>query len=273
MEGLPSTRSILSSALEDIKGASKILGKIAVPIVFAHAAVGAFVIGFSLEASGFRASGPIAMSAFDSPWIRILQTAMQLVGLFVNIYFIDTLVRIVNRSIDEDATVSDALKRTGKLFVPVAWASILASLTITAGFILLIVPGMIFSVWYFFPLFVLVSENVWGSSALRRSHSLVRGRFWPSAVRIGMIGLVGFALMAAAACAAIFLLTLLSVIPASLRGGLSDTALFAIGGFVFLLLSGLFSLYVTAATVRLYIILKETLPAPSVDVTVVPKAE
>ena len=119
MEGLPSTRSILSSALEDIKGASKILGKIAVPIVFAHAAVGAFVIGFSLEASGFRASGPIAMSAFDSPWIRILQTAMQLVGLFVNIYFIDTLVRIVNRSIDEDATVSDALKHSGPSVVTV----------------------------------------------------------------------------------------------------------------------------------------------------------
>ncbi|MBI5071575.1 glycerophosphoryl diester phosphodiesterase membrane domain-containing protein [Candidatus Falkowbacteria bacterium] len=57
--------------------------------------------------------------------------------------------------------------------------SILVTLAVGFGTLLLIIPGIIFSVWFSFSLYVFVLENKKGTDALARSHQLVKGRFWP----------------------------------------------------------------------------------------------
>jgi len=57
--------------------------------------------------------------------------------------------------------------------------SILVSLAVGFGTILLIIPGIIFSVWFSFSLYVLVLENKKGTEALSASRQLVKGKFWP----------------------------------------------------------------------------------------------
>lgn len=56
---------------------------------------------------------------------------------------------------------------------------ILISLAVFAGTLLLIIPGIIFSVWFSFGLYVFVIENKKGAEALSASRQLVKGRFWP----------------------------------------------------------------------------------------------
>lgn len=65
---------------------------------------------------------------------------------------------------------------------PLVWRylllSLLVGLTVLAGFILLIVPGITFSVWFMFSTYVLVVEGTGGTAAMRRSKFYARGKFW-----------------------------------------------------------------------------------------------
>ncbi len=54
---------------------------------------------------------------------------------------------------------------------------------ILIGFILAILPGLIFSVWYYFALIIAVVEES-TVDPLKLSKQLVRGKFWPVAGRI-----------------------------------------------------------------------------------------
>lgn len=56
--------------------------------------------------------------------------------------------------------------------------ALLAGLVILVGFILLIVPGVIFSAWFSLATYAVVEEGTWGVAALRRSRELTRGRTW-----------------------------------------------------------------------------------------------
>ena len=57
--------------------------------------------------------------------------------------------------------------------------SILVTLAVGLGTLLLIIPGIIFSVWFSFSLYTFVLENKKGTEALSSSRQLVKGKFWP----------------------------------------------------------------------------------------------
>ncbi len=59
------------------------------------------------------------------------------------------------------------------------WISILVTLATLAGTLLLIIPGIIFSIWFSFSLYILILEELKGTQALSASRELVRGYFWP----------------------------------------------------------------------------------------------
>jgi hypothetical protein len=58
------------------------------------------------------------------------------------------------------------------------WIYFLMGLAILAGFILLIIPGIIFAVWFSFAIYLFVSEGVKGKAALTASKKLVQGYWW-----------------------------------------------------------------------------------------------
>lgn len=55
---------------------------------------------------------------------------------------------------------------------------ILSGLIIALGFVLFVIPGIIFLVWFSFAQFIVVTENVGIIESLRRSKKLVSGYFW-----------------------------------------------------------------------------------------------
>jgi hypothetical protein len=74
-------------------------------------------------------------------------------------------------------------------FGSILWVGVLTGLAIVGGFILLIVPGILFLVRFSFGSVVVVVENERGTRAMRRSWRLATGRFWKI---FGTILLAGF---------------------------------------------------------------------------------
>jgi hypothetical protein len=55
------------------------------------------------------------------------------------------------------------------------WVSFLTLIIVGVGFVLFIIPGIIFSIWFLLALYVLVDENKKGMAALKRSKELISG--------------------------------------------------------------------------------------------------
>lgn len=86
--------------------------------------------------------------------------------------------------------IIEAYKRAWPKILSYLWISILVGLITSAGFILLIVPGIIFMVWFGFASFILVVEGIKGRSALLKSKEYVKGRWWPVFGRILFISII-----------------------------------------------------------------------------------
>jgi hypothetical protein len=72
-----------------------------------------------------------------------------------------------------------------------AWLVFLLGFVLTGGTLLLVVPGIVFSVWLAFAPFAAVAEDARGMGALLRSRALVRGSGFAVFVRLLVVAIVG----------------------------------------------------------------------------------
>jgi len=114
-----------------------------------------------------------------------------LVSLFFIILFglwakVALLCAVREKEVDLKKILSIAWGKLGSFF----WISFLSSVAIMGGYLLLIVPGIIFSVWFAFSLYIFIAEGLKGKSALKRSKQLVQGIWWPVFGRIVALGVI-----------------------------------------------------------------------------------
>lgn len=136
---------------------------------------------------------------------------------------------------------------------PVILSSILAGLAVLGGFFLLLIPSIIFSVWFVFVVYAVTLDGAKNTGALRASKALVHGRWWgvlwrlllPAVLYLVIAGVIQipFEVMAAAAPSA----------------GIKLIALI-----VSALVSLLLTPFITATQVILYLELKKT-PIQSIE--------
>lgn len=69
-------------------------------------------------------------------------------------------------------------KEVLRVFWPALWVSIVAGLIVAGGFLLLIVPGVLFTVWFAFPMYIAILEQRRGFALFAESRELSRGKFW-----------------------------------------------------------------------------------------------
>lgn len=104
----------------------------------------------------------------------------------------------IGDSVDIEASYRWGLKRFGSVLL----VAVLVGLMVAIGFVLLIIPGIIFIVFLSVSIPALVIENRRGREAMRRSWNLVSGNFWHALVVIlvaaiitgvvsGLIGAIG----------------------------------------------------------------------------------
>ncbi len=86
------------------------------------------------------------------------------------------------KSRNERLAVKDILLRVWPKLISFTWVALLIILCVFGGALLLIIPGIIFSIWFCFSLNIFIDEGVKGKMALQRSRQLTKGKwaktFW-----------------------------------------------------------------------------------------------
>ena len=127
------------------------------------------------------------------PTFNLITILLFLIGLLlliiVNVWVQVALIYSIK---DEHvkAKVKDLLMTVRDKMASYYWIIFLRGLVVLAGCILLIIPGIIFSIWFCLSQYVFVFEGVRGRKALGRSRELVRGYWWPVLGRLLLLGIV-----------------------------------------------------------------------------------
>lgn len=130
-------------------------------------------------------------------------TIMFVVGIAVAIYYMWVSLAAI-RSISDiydnrpPKTAKEEVKTTKSLLAPFIIASILASLAILGGFVLLIIPGIIFSIWFAFIPQAVALDGKKNIDALSHSRQVVKGRWWGVFWRLVVSGIIISFLVSAA---------------------------------------------------------------------------
>lgn len=125
-------------------------------------------------------------------FIILLQTLITFLAQLIGIYAVKK--ETAGQSFHLKELFQDAFKE----FPSFLWVNILLNLAVLSGLFLLIVPGIIFLVWFYLAPVILVFEKIKGAKALKESRNLVRGYFWRvlgyTFVVALMIGFINFIL-------------------------------------------------------------------------------
>lgn len=112
------------------------------------------------------------------------------IGLFVLLAILFLIIIFVIQAWGQTAllyAIKDSSERIGIIesyrrgwhkILSYFWVYLLVGLIVFGGFLLLIIPGIIFAVWFSFAVFILIAENLKGVKALSKSKEYVKGHWW-----------------------------------------------------------------------------------------------
>lgn len=89
-------------------------------------------------------------------------------------------------------TIGNAYQVGKQYFWSYLFLSILVSLAVVGGLILLIIPGIIFGIWFSLAYFALLGEDKRGTQAMKASREYVRGHWWAVFGRMVLLVVVLF---------------------------------------------------------------------------------
>ena len=86
--------------------------------------------------------------------------------------------------------VKESLTKGWHKIISYWWVSILGAIITMGGFLLFIIPGIIFAVWFSLAIYILATEDLKGMNALLKSKQLVSGNWWGVFWRFLLLGLL-----------------------------------------------------------------------------------
>lgn len=144
----------------------------------------AFVIGMAV-------AGPLFFKELKNV---IVPGAAVLSGVIFLWYFARIgqayMILTVNPSLTAKGALAQSKDRLGSFL----WTGFLCSIIIMGGYFLLIIPGILFTLWFFAALMVFVAERESGMNALLKSKFYVEGRAGAVFLRLLVISVIGMAL-------------------------------------------------------------------------------
>ena len=132
---------------------------------------------------------PAVIFSQQPGWLLGLQVVIGVIcGSLLGVWFFASFLHAL---LDEALSFRNAVAKGKKIILPLFWVSLLSGLIVAGGYFLLLIPGIIFTVWFLFSSFVLVAEEVSGTGALLKSREYVRDFWWGVALRSLLVCLVG----------------------------------------------------------------------------------
>lgn len=146
---------------------------------------------FLLLPVGLFAMGGLAVSVALPDLRTPLVAAGGLTGVALgSIALFWGLAALVFAVADERLGIGAALEKGWSRIWAFAWVFTLTGFIVTGGFLLLIIPGIIFSVWFFLSQFALAAEDERGMRALLKSKAYMKGRFFEVFLRLFVVWIV-----------------------------------------------------------------------------------
>jgi hypothetical protein len=102
-------------------------------------------------------------------------------------------VSLLYAIVNQKAGVNESYKKGKNLLWAYIVLSLFNSMIVFGGFVVFLIPGIIFSVWLSLAVFVFMEENEKQEKAILKSYEYVRGHWWPI---LGRILFIVFVLMA-----------------------------------------------------------------------------
>lgn len=122
--------------------------------------------------------------------LTIVSAAAALIlALFVSTW---TGAALFYAAVDEELGVRPCLGLALQRLWAWMWLFGLAGFLVTGAGLLFVLPGVLFSVWFFFSQYILAAEDVRGMEALLKSREYVRGYAWPVFLRLLVLWLLAF---------------------------------------------------------------------------------
>lgn len=117
-------------------------------------------------------------SVSENLYLSVLSFFLVVIYIILWLIVIPALIYILK----EDVGIREAYQKAVKILISYIWISVLTGLIVFGGFWLLIIPAIIFAVWFILADYVLICEEKRGMDVLLRSKHLVTGRwrgvFW-----------------------------------------------------------------------------------------------
>jgi len=118
--------------------------------------------------------------------VRIILIIISIIAAIIAIYFsvqayVGILVFIKNGL---NGSPKESFKAAKPLIFSYVWLSILTAILVMLWSLLLIIPGIIFSVFYSLAVYAFIFENKRGMDAIKRSKELIKNYWWSVAGRI-----------------------------------------------------------------------------------------
>ncbi len=128
-----------------------------------------------------------------SGWLTLVLLILGIIFSFLSLFlFVWSRVALLFAIKDnlELIGVKESFKRAKGKILSFIWIGLLNGIVIFGGFVLGIVPGIIFGIWFIIAQFVFVAEGHKGFNALLRSKEYVSGRWWSVAWRMLAVGFI-----------------------------------------------------------------------------------
>ncbi len=138
---------------------------------------------------------------YAGPYIGVNLIAT-IASIVLSLWVSIVLMRLTKDLLERRKPETNKISQTSwALIWPVFWIGVVVGLIQIGGFILLIIPGIIFAVWFALTQYAVVLDAKRGWAAATFSHDLVRGRFWSALWRLlvgpALIGIVIYIIVGA----------------------------------------------------------------------------
>lgn len=154
---------------------------LAIPLFFAQIFRSFFAIKYFSHFITFSSTGSLEVIHGSIPLSSLILPLLTLFIFYLFTFFgTCALIRIISDRYNNAPLqrMSVQLSSTVRIVIPALVVGVLTFLCVLGGLALVVIPGIIFSIWFYFSVYTAILDSKTGTSALRFSKMLIHERWW-----------------------------------------------------------------------------------------------